>query len=636
MIGTVISLFFICGCGNNPDPAENAEMESPEQTNLPQVEEKLISEKEDSEIEPERLSDVLGVEPVEAIRYLYRGWPLPEGEPSEVFTKTMLRAEEGDSEAQFLVSLMYLFGRGTAFDPVICADWSSKAAKNEFTEGKDLLAWLYFEGIGVDLDIDKAALLWGEVTREFQSILESVTEDDTELKLRFRVEAFWVLGQIIKIKEYPDLTFTAAIYEYSSTMFNEPLSQNSLGEFYEKGLGVEQNYSKAVELYSSAAQQGLLAAYVNMGNLYLIGLGVPKSYEMAKSFYLDAAKAGYPKGQLKMGLWYSGEYTEEYNASEALSWLDKASNNNMPEAWFKLGFLYMGLGPGLFRDDDGVPKDIDKAIRYLERAVDAGFPDAYAYLSGIFFMGLGGRKDVPRAISLCEESIKLGNDFGCFTLGKYFEEGEVVDKNMGLAVKYYKRGVELGEPYCLVRVALMHKEGEIVEHNYDLTEKLLRLAADQDNGKALFELGLLYYNGPEKYRNKEEAAELFQKAAKLHSGFALFHLGQMYEDGDVFAKDYGKAMELYRQAAFRGMFRAQMKLVLYFTEKGIEATEADVIEGYAWVNICLVADPGIKEFVRLRDSIEKIISSDALNKAQNKALEYLSRIRDNPLNRLGF
>ena len=47
----------------------------------------------------------------------------------------------------------------------------------------------------------------------------------------------------------------------------------SIGELYRDGLGVEQNYEKAFEMFSKAANKGQIHAQNNLGKLYMRGLG---------------------------------------------------------------------------------------------------------------------------------------------------------------------------------------------------------------------------------------------------------------------------------------------------------------------------------------------------------------------------
>ncbi|HTK85964.1 MAG TPA: tetratricopeptide repeat protein [Patescibacteria group bacterium] len=58
-------------------------------------------------------------------------------------------------------------------------------------------------------------------------------------------------------------------------------AQEALGNRYETGNGVGQDYVEAAEWYRKAADQGITKAQKELGSLYARGLGVPRDYEEA-------------------------------------------------------------------------------------------------------------------------------------------------------------------------------------------------------------------------------------------------------------------------------------------------------------------------------------------------------------------
>ena len=58
------------------------------------------------------------------------------------------------------------------------------------------------------------------------------------------------------------------------------------------------DYTQAAEWYRKAAQQGHLAAQVNLGTLYLKGLGVHLDYAQAYLWFSLAARAGSRPAQI--------------------------------------------------------------------------------------------------------------------------------------------------------------------------------------------------------------------------------------------------------------------------------------------------------------------------------------------------
>ena len=64
-----------------------------------------------------------------------------------------------------------------------------------------------------------------------------------------------------------DFAKAAELYQKAANQ-GFAVAQNSLGELYEKGLGVTKDSGKATELYQKAADQGNAQAQNNLGRLY--------------------------------------------------------------------------------------------------------------------------------------------------------------------------------------------------------------------------------------------------------------------------------------------------------------------------------------------------------------------------------
>ena len=69
-----------------------------------------------------------------------------------------------------------------------------------------------------------------------------------------------------------------------------PDAQFNLGNMYENGQGVKQDYSKAREWYEKAAKQGHARAQNNLGFMYYHGQSVKQDYTKAKEWYEKAVK----------------------------------------------------------------------------------------------------------------------------------------------------------------------------------------------------------------------------------------------------------------------------------------------------------------------------------------------------------
>ena len=89
-------------------------------------------------------------------------------------------------------------------------------------------------------------------------------------------------------KNYP-----LALSKYkSAAVKNNAYAQLQIGNMYNEGLGVAQDYAEAVKWYKLAAAQGHAGAQYNLGNIYGNGQGVVQDYVRAHMWFNLAATKG--------------------------------------------------------------------------------------------------------------------------------------------------------------------------------------------------------------------------------------------------------------------------------------------------------------------------------------------------------
>ena len=88
--------------------------------------------------------------------------------------------------------------------------------------------------------------------------------------------------------------FKQAIVYHKIVMDKEkdPIAMRKLGEYYQKGIGIERNVQMVLKLYHGAAEKWDMEAMFNLGLCYDKGTEVPQDYQKALEFYLQAAESG--------------------------------------------------------------------------------------------------------------------------------------------------------------------------------------------------------------------------------------------------------------------------------------------------------------------------------------------------------
>ena len=147
-------------------------------------------------------------------------------------------------------------------------------------------------------------------------------------------------------------------------------AQNSLGQMYQYGIGVNRDIAEAIKWYHKAADQNNAAALFNLGYIYDFDAlehpndGVAQDVEEAMKWYLRSAQLGLKEAQANLAYLY--EMKEQY--SEAFEWYGKAADQGSALAQNQLGnFYYSGIV---------VQKDLDKAIEWWEKAARQGYEPA--------------------------------------------------------------------------------------------------------------------------------------------------------------------------------------------------------------------------------------------------------------------
>ena len=113
-------------------------------------------------------------------------------------------------------------------------------------------------------------------------------------------------------------------------------AQFLLGQRYEHGLGVDQSYQQAAELYGLAATQGDTGAQYNLGIMCHQGQGVDQSYERAAEYWEAAARQGHDNAQYNLGAFYANGQGVEQSIETSREWFMKAAEQGHENAIYNL------------------------------------------------------------------------------------------------------------------------------------------------------------------------------------------------------------------------------------------------------------------------------------------------------------
>lgn len=186
----------------------------------------------------------------------------------------MVKANQGNAEAQVEVARRYGTGQGVPQDFEKALEWYLKAAQQGNINAQCCVGFMYERGQGTPRDEAKA-MSW-----YLKAALQGYPP--AQINIGFMYE---------RAQEYSK----AIDWYHKAAVQGLPQAQTNLGFLYEHGQGTVRNYPKAIEWYLKAAEQGTTSAQMNLGCLYHYGRGVPQDFAKAMEWYQKAAVFGDPQ-----------------------------------------------------------------------------------------------------------------------------------------------------------------------------------------------------------------------------------------------------------------------------------------------------------------------------------------------------
>lgn len=238
-----------------------------------------------------------------------------------------------------------------------------RAAGLGYRGGEFHLGECYYEGIGVEPDLEKA------VTCYKRALAHGSMEAADALG------TMAVLGEGMPVDEKAAFTYfrTAVKGGYIASLYK-------LGDCYYYGRGTAQDFGRARDLFEKAWDNGDKAAAVRMGTIYLSGLGVEQDSRKAVNWFTQSAESGDPDGIFYLGecAWYGEGMAED--KKKAISLYVDAAEGGQEQAMTRLGQIALEEG------------NSEEAVQWFTRAATLGFTTAENFLAICYYKGAG----VPR------------------------------------------------------------------------------------------------------------------------------------------------------------------------------------------------------------------------------------------------
>lgn len=296
-----------------------------------------------------------------------------------------------------------------------------------------------------------------------------------------------------------------------------------------------------------------------------------ESIELIKEY----AESGSPQAQLLLARICGWGLDGTLNLYRSMLWLRRAADGGYDQANRDLGVMY--------EYGTGVEKNVCRAAQLYTLAAVQGDLPAVKCLAVLSLSGSLGQNKKHGALKLLERAAQAGLPEAQLVLAHMYHDGIVHPKNIRKSVAWYKKAAENGNADAMEILACLFEKGEGVTKSPQSALKWHREAAKNGNDEALFRLGVLHYTGTFLKADHAEAFRCFKQAAQFGNAAAWYNVAFMLKTGDGTTQDSNESVKWFKRSAMTGNSQAQMNLgVMYANGDGVET---DLEEAHFWFEL---------------------------------------------------
>lgn len=502
----------------------------------------------------------------------------------------------GCTDALYYLAFLYYEGKGVdknLEEAAKCFEAVAKAGGKRSEEAKLRLERLADidsgKGIGIvgtDLDdwIVVGAGFGPQDTEEYRKIWALADQGDLEAQ-RYVADTIWLH---IEENGCPDGDGETMLrYLRNLADYGDAWAQCKIAETYINdtivGVGIgDLDDQEGIKWYRKAAQGGdSEAQYLLSGFLYR-GDHVKQDKEEAFYWWMHYIETTdyLDKSDLDMiGFPYTYGDGKQWTTKEAFRLFKKYAEQGDPVAQCCLGYFYY--------DGQCVRKNLDIAVKWFTKAAEQGHEEAQFKLGELYYQGDKVEQNKEKAFKWYRKSAEQGRAQSQYMLGEFYSNGEGVAQDDQEAVKWYRKSAQHTDkdPWRMIpkdawrackKLGLRYHEGKGVKQSDVIAARwyekagriLLTLPATGDELCAIAES---YFFGDGISQNYKQAIKWYKQAARFGSLYAIRQLAELYEQGEVVKQDYKEAYKWYTQLASRGEIDANYKTGLFYLEgKGVK------------------------------------------------------------------
>lgn len=395
-------------------------------------------------------------------------------------------------------------------DTVQDIDGAEDILTAESDKGNVLAMELLAKCYELNHDNEDANQWYSKALNGFQTVLESADNDFIESYSHYRLGKFYLYGK------GTDIDYLKAVAHFQNSSDNQ-YAEYCLGTMHQRGLGVEQNDRIAFEFFESSAEKNNPFAQYETARYLEQGASVVRDIERAVTLYENAYKifemmASNRKDDnllYKLGIMtYRGKGCDA-DYQKAAKYLEDAVALDNKNAKIQLAKIYL---------KENEFSKIPEAVKWLE---ESNNPLCFYILGKEYYQGMHVEKDINKAIRYLEKCEE--NMFACNLLAKIYEELNDMEKS----INYLHRASALEYDVAQVKLGKIYLEGKYVVQDIQKGIDYLIKAGSKNNQFAQYMLGKLFLFGKDVPQDKELAVEYLTRSAVQGNEYANYLLKHM-------------------------------------------------------------------------------------------------------------
>jgi TPR repeat protein len=379
----------------------------------------------------------------------------------------MQKASELDyNEAKCYLADYYRAGQFVPQDKAKAFNLYENAYESGSANGAYYVGRSYLEGCGVEIDSSRAIPYLKEASAkgihnaayriaEFYNYGLGGLPADGDSALAYYLTAHqngngaasFVIGQaLINEGSYTD----AFEFFHTGAQRGDVNAGIALAACLQNGIGIEEADPKAAyKLYENIANTSHDArAYGALGLACLQGNGCPEDDNLGKAYLDTAVSLGHEASLFYLGACYLSGLGCRADTATAISWLEKAADNENIRAINTLGDIYRQQG------------ELKNAVLYYEKAVTLGSLEGYCNLGYCYQEGLGVVLNSQKAYELYKFAADHEYNRAYRMLASCYTNGIYVEPSMAEALNWLTKAADNGDVIAMYYCGSILEEGD--------------------------------------------------------------------------------------------------------------------------------------------------------------------------------